>query len=262
MEIENDCTVQPLPEDTCMEITRIGGMLMKVSAGMMVVAIILIFVATKVSAGPIQQTTITGNEFIADLRAILNDTDSFWGDDEFLKWMNSGRRSLASVGAVYQRWITINVVPNTVNHDLPDDAIQIMYAFFIDAANTWVGLKRANPLTIGQSLAEAQLRSEPSFFIELPNEIGIIPTVPSVTTENLYLLITYMPAELANTEAELGIPEVCYDALKAYVLHYAFAKDKQNARSAQYRQIYNTEMSALRQIYVGQPLGNEEIITE
>lgn len=262
MEIENDCTVQPLPEDTCMEITRIGGMLMKVSAAMMIVAIILALVATQVIAGPVQQTNITGNEFIAELRATLNDTDFFWGSDEFLAWINSGRRSLASMGAVYQRWVTINVAPNTVTYDLPDDAIQVMYAFYIDAVGTWVGLKRANPLTIGQSLAEAQGRSEPVFFIELPNQVGFIPASPSVTTETFYLLITYMPTELAATEDSLAIPEVCYDALKAYVLHYAFAKDKQNARSAQYRQIFNTEMSALRQIYVGQPLGNEEIITK
>ena len=212
------------------------------------VFIVVLLLSVHVYAGSQQTSSTDASVFIDNARSYLNDTGTeFFTDAEMLVWLNAGLIDLVSRSHCLETTEDINLVADTLEYSITDDYILVKAVWYVSTTGT-EALLPGKPGGVG---LEEDVE-EPHYWYDWGGEIGIYPTLSSVTTEKVTVYLVTRPTAIASNE-DVPTPAIYDKALTLYIVAQAWAKDRQMGKYAQTMNLYHAELDRYRKDFLSVP---------
>ncbi|MBW1983369.1 MAG: hypothetical protein JRI53_01510 [Deltaproteobacteria bacterium] len=207
-------------------------------------AILIVFMAVSFAhAGSQQASSTLASAIIVNARAYLNEaTATFWTDVEMLQWLNDGLVDLVGRSHCLEDTEDINLVANQVEYSITSTYLVVKAVRYVDSNDIERGLKTGKPAEVGW-IENVQV---PVHWYDWAGEIGVYPTLSSVTSEKVTLYLVTRPTAIASGVA-VPTPAIYDKALTLYIVAQAWAKDRQMSKYGQAIGRYHAELDRYRQ---------------
>ena len=210
----------------------------------LIIALLVLWCGAVYAAEPADSVTV--------VRSLLNEASaSFWSDAELQEFLDQGVYDIAAKARCIQGSDTFLLVTSQYEYTtfVASSSTTISYVrgcIYISPDNEYIGLKRIYPSQISD--LPHMLAGPPKYFYHVNSIIGIFP-LPTASENGESVKIYYASkptgATLALRIAEL--PAEFMSPLYWYAASMAYKKEHRYAESDKFYQMYQQELTALKQ---------------